>query len=419
MQAPRRPKLRAIEVVVVPDPAHGQALVLRDTEGIAPNAVVVPSTWSVVLARLDGVRTVEEIARDAGRVAGRPVDPAAVAQLVDELDLAWMLEGPRFSARRKGMTAAFQAAAVRSATHAGGAYPGGGAELAEFIERRCLEPARGAAGPAPARSGRRMVGLCAPHMDLWRAAEGYGHAYAALAEALSSPDAAGIDTFVLLGTCHARMRRPFAVCDKAFDTPLGSLQSDRTLADELAAESRFDVREDQFLHKNEHSIELQAVFLRHLLGERPAVVVPILCGLSTCQARGLDPARDEEAESFLRALGGALTRRRDRTMVIAGADFAHVGPRFGDSAPFDARERGALRQRDHRSIARAVDLDAPGFFADVVEDLDTRRVCGLGPIYTLLRVLPGRAGGEVLHYDQCVDPEEGSIVSHASIGFYA
>ncbi len=62
---------------------------------------------------------------------------------------------------------------------------------------------------------------------------------------------------------------------------------------------------------------------------------------------------------------------------------------------------------------------APGFYAHVAEDLATRRVCGLGPIYALLRVLPERARGELLDYAQCVDPAEGSIVTHASLGFYA
>jgi hypothetical protein len=33
-------------------------------------------------------------------------------------------------------------------------------------------------------------------------------------------------------------------------------------------------------------------------------------------------------------------------------------------------------------------------------------------------VLPA-SRGERLHYAQCVDPEEGSIVSYASLGFYA
>lgn len=415
----RRPKLRAVEVVVVPDPVHGQAIVLRDTEGIAPGAVVVPVTWAPVLERLDGGRTVEEIAREASRAAGRLIDAAVVAQLAGELDRAWMLEGPRLWARRRDVIQEFSAAPVRPAAHAGGAYPGARAELADFIERRCLEPVRSAAAATPAAPARRMIGLCAPHMDLWRAAVGYGHAYVALAEALASPEAAGVDTFVLLGTCHAPMRRPFALCDKTFDTPLGPLQPDRDIAAELAAASRFDVREDQLLHKNEHSIEFQAVFVRHLLGARRASIVPILCGLSACQARALDPAADAAAESFLRALVDVIAQRQGRVMVIAGADLAHVGPRFGDPAPLDERARAALRRRDHRSLTHAIDLDAPGFFADVAEDLDTRRVCGLGPIYTLLRALPAQASGEVLSYDQCIDPEEGSIVSHASIGFYA
>ncbi|MCC6555130.1 MAG: AmmeMemoRadiSam system protein B [Polyangiaceae bacterium] len=415
--APRRPKLRAIEAVVVPDPEHGQAILLRDSEGIAPGSVIVPSAWAAVLTRLDGSRTVEQIAREASRATGRAVDPGGVAQLADELDRAWMLEGPRLWARRRQVTDEFRAAAARPASHAGGAYPGGRAELAEFIERRCLEPARTAA--APRRSARRMVGLCAPHMDLWRAAVGYGHAYAALADALASPEAEAVETFVLLGTCHAPMRRPFTVCDKDFETPFGPLPPDRAIAEELADGSRFDVREDQLLHKNEHSIELQAIFVRHLAGDRPVAVVPILCGLSSCQARRLDPALDADAESFLRSLGAAIARRRERVMVIAGADLGHVGPRFGDPAPLSASGRDALRRRDHRSIARATDLDPGGFFADTVEDLDTRRVCGVGPIYTLLRVMPGGASGEVLHYDQHVDPDEGSIVTHASIGFYA
>jgi hypothetical protein len=54
----------------------------------------------------------------------------------------------------------------------------------------------------------------------------------------------------------------------------------------------------------------------------------------------------------------------------------------------------------------------------VVRDLDTRRVCGLAPIYALLRTMPRATGGEVLHYEQTVDAEDGSIVSHAAMGFY-
>ncbi|WP_437738042.1 AmmeMemoRadiSam system protein B [Sorangium sp. So ce1335] len=417
-----RPKLRALEVVVIQDEHHGRALMLRDTEGIAPSPVVVPAASSAVLARFDGRRSIDEIAREVSRSAGQHVDAAHVSRLADELERAWMLDSPRFHARRRTVVQSFDAAPIRMAAHAGGAYHGDRLRLADFIERQCLRAARpqgGAPGGAALHGApRRMVGLCAPHMDLWRAAVGYGHAYAALEQALTGPGLEKVDTFVLLGTSHAPMRRPYAVCEKTFTTPLGPLDPDREMIAELAAASRFDVHEDQYLHKNEHSIEFQTVFVRHLLGGRAAKIVPILCGLSDCQARRRDPAQDDRAESFLNALGDALAKRRDRVLVIAGADLAHVGPRFGDPAPLDERQRRALRDRDLASIERATSIDPPGFFADVAQDLGTRRVCGLGPIYTLLRALPPSSRGEMLHYEQCIDPDEGSIVSHTSLGFY-
>ncbi|WP_437603631.1 AmmeMemoRadiSam system protein B [Sorangium sp. So ce590] len=414
-----RPKLRALEVIVIQDERHGRALMLRDTEGIAPSAVVVPAASSAVLARFDGRRSVDEIARDVSRSTGQQVDAAHVAQLADELERAWMLDSPRFHARRRTVVRSFDASPIRMAAHAGGAYHGDRLRLADFIERQCLRVARPRTRAAVAQGApKRMVGLCAPHMDLWRAAAGYGHAYAALEQALAAPELEQVDTFVLLGTSHAPMRRPYAVCEKTFATPFGPLDPDREMIAELAAASRFDVHEDQYLHKNEHSIEFQAVFVRHLLGDRAASIVPILCGLSECQARRRDPAQDDGAESFLTSLRDALARRPGRVLVIAGADLAHVGPRFGDPAPLGERQRMTLRDRDLASIERATSVDPPSFFADVAEDLGTRRVCGLGPIYTLLRALPPSSRGELLNYEQCIDPEEGSIVSHTSLGFY-
>jgi MEMO1 family protein len=408
--AERVPRLRPVERIFVQDRARGRVLQLRDTEGIAPGAITLPAELAPIVDRLDGVRTAAEVAADATRASGRPMDAALVTQLVGELDAASMLDTPRFRARRREAMLAFSATPVRPAAHAGGAYHGDAGELTRYIEDACLAVAK----ERPRRSG--MVGLCAPHMDLWRAAAGYGHAYRALAESLDER----VDTLVLLGTSHAPMSRPFAVCAKAFDTPLGALEPDVEAIAELSARSRFDLREDEYLHKGEHSLEFQAVFLRHVLGARAAAarIVPVLCGLGDAQMSRRDPSRDPEAESFVAALAALVERRAGRVLVVAGADLAHVGPRFGDGRPLDDRGRERLEERDRESIALAVGRDAPGFFRQVAADLGSRRVCGLAPIYTMLRVLP-HGTGEALHYDQCVDPDEGSIVSHASLGFYA
>jgi MEMO1 family protein len=302
---------------------------------------------------------------------------------------------------------------VRPASHAGGAYHGDRAKLVRYIDESCLARANGttarAAGEGP------MVALVAPHIDPWRGAVGYGHAYGALRSALP----ASADTFVLLGTSHAPMREPFALCRKAFATPLGTVEADLETIDALATcADGFDPYADQFNHKREHSLEFQVVFLRHLLGSQPFRIVPVLAGLGAHQADGRDPGRDAGVTRFVEGLRALVEARPGRVVLVAGADLAHVGPRFGDEA-FDEGQRAALEQTDRESLQRATALDAAGFWAHVAGDLDERRVCGLAPIWSLLRGVSGGARGRVLHYEQTVDQEDGSIVSHAAVGFYS
>jgi AmmeMemoRadiSam system protein B len=262
-----------------------------------------------------------------------------------------------------------------------------------------------------------MVALVAPHIDPWRGATGYGHAYGALAAAL--PEEA--ETFVIFGTSHAPMKEPFALCRKAFDTPLGPMEADVASIDALAARaSGFDPYADQFNHKREHSLEFQVVFLKHMLGKRNAKIVPILAGLGMQQSTGLDPAKDDQVAHFVDGVRALVEKSPGKVVVVAGADLAHVGPRFGDPQGFDPQQRGELEKKDRESLDKAAGLEASGFWEHVARDLEERRVCGLAPIWSTLRSIAGTgAKGRVLHYEQTVDEEDGSIVSHAAMGFYA
>jgi len=385
-------------------------LVLRDTQGIAKGHAVIPPELVPIVARFDGRRTVAQIAKEAASEIGGEVPVAIVEHLASQLDEGLFLEGETFARALDGARAEFHALGARPASHAGGAYPGEAGELVDYIERACLD----AAG-APKKKGR-VRALVAPHIDPWRGAVGYGHAYGALAASLAGDDAT--DTFVLLGTSHAPMREPFALCRKAYDTPLGAMPVDEAFVDELAAAADFDPYADELNHKREHSIEFQAVFLRHALGKRRARVVPILAGLGDEQARRREPRGTPAVARFLDALREGIARRSGRVIVVAGADMAHVGPRFGDPEAHDAAARDALEHTDLASLDLATHVDAGGFWDHVARDLETRRVCGLAPIFSLVDVLPRSARGELLHYEQNVDPDDGSIVSHASVAFY-
>ncbi len=406
-----KPRLRPVEIIRVPSGRGELVTVLRDPERIAPHAIEVRAPLDAALPYLDGRHSAPEIARLLMH-RGHRVGVLDVERLVADLEEAAMLEGPTARARKAALVRAFAASRVRPATHAGGAYHGEAAALAAFVEAECL-------GVAPKSNGRgKILGLVAPHMDLWRAAAGYGRAYGALRGSL--PD--GVETIVVLGTCHAGLMSAFCLTKKAFATPLGELEVDEGFVTELADASDEDVFAEEYKHKGEHSIEFQCVFLRHLLGDeraRAVRIVPILCGLGRSQVERTSPEDDPVAERFLGVLTESLAKRSGRALVVAGADLAHVGPRFGDRKPLDGAGRARLEQRDRASLELAVGRDAGGFFDHVTEDLTTRRVCGTGPLYTLLRALEGLGvrKGELLSYEQNIDPDEGSIVSHASMVF--
>ncbi len=414
MDARSRPALRPVETILVPDADHGRLLVLRDTQGVTEGHAAIPSIFAPVVARFAGVLTCEEIAREASEALGTRVPVEAVVHLADQLERGLFLEGPTFRSARARVERDFAEAPVRAASHAGGAYYAEKRALERYIDQTCLAQAQRA---APGADGP-MLALVAPHIDPWRGAVGYGHAYGALSASIP----AEVDTFVVFGTSHAPMRQPFALCRKAFRPFLGRPPRPGVGATVDALASRadgFDPFADQFNHKKEHSLEFQVVFLKHLLKKREFRIVPVLAGLGAQQMSGTDPDRDGRVAKFMDGVRELVESRPGRVVVVAGADLAHVGPRFGDAGAYDAERRTALEEADRASLDRAAALDASSFWSHVVADLDERRVCGLAPIWSLVRTLGGSgARGRVLHYEQTVDREDGSIVSHAALGFY-
>jgi len=410
-----RPALRAVESIVVPDPQHGRVLVLRDTQGITEAQAVIPPPLVPIVVRFTGRLSCEDIAKEVSGDGQGEVPVEVVTRLAAELDRGLFLDGPTFRAARARVEGDFAAATTRPASHAGGAYFAERQALERYIDGSCLAKAKATHANGPHANGGSLLALVAPHIDPWRGAVGYGHAYNALAASLP----ADADTFVIFGTSHAPMARPFALCRKAFDTPLGPVDADGEALDAIAACATFDPYADQFNHKREHSLEFQVVFLKHLLKGRRFRIVPILAGLGLQQASGVDPASDGAIRAFTDGVRALVDGRPGKVVVVAGADMAHVGPRFGDPAPYDEAQRGTLEKADRTSLELAASLDVTGFWSHVAADLDERRVCGLAPIWSLLHAVSGTgARGKVLHYEQTVDADDGSIVSHAAVGFY-
>ncbi|MBI4391016.1 MAG: AmmeMemoRadiSam system protein B [candidate division NC10 bacterium] len=403
-----RPRLRQVDAI--PTDLNGMpVLCLRDPVGLTDRVLFLPLVAAGILQHLDGNHTILDIqaawVRRHGDLLFREQLEALLALLDDHL----LLDNARAAAARQAAEHAFVAAPQRPAFHAGRAYDADPTPLRATLDAFFTVP-DGPGPPGPPR-GTGLAAVLAPHIDFARGGPTYAWAYRAVLEA------AAAECFVVLGTAHSPLGGRFSPSVKDFATPFGPLPTDRSfLARLLERTGRDGIVVDDFVHRAEHSIDFQAVFLQYLYaGKRPIRLVPILCGtLSDFVLTGRSPADDPVVRRFVTALQETIATTTERVCLVGGVDLAHLGPRFGDPEPLTPAHL-ARAARDDQAMLEAVTAgDAEGFFRFVQREQDRRRICGLSPIYILLKVLEG-ARGTLLRYSQWPDPQ--GTVTFASLTF--
>jgi AmmeMemoRadiSam system protein B len=402
------PRLRQVEAFPVEHEGR-RCVALRDTAGYTDAIVLLRGPLLEIVSLFDGAHSLEDIQAAVMRRHGELVPRERIAAIAEGLDAQGFLDSPRFAERRAAVDRCFLDAPARPASHAGGAYPGEPDALRARFDAFFGEPE----GPGPIASPEGDADLravIAPHIDFHRGGPAYAWAYRDVAERCDA------DLFVVLGTCHAGMEHPFALTRKAYETPLGPAAVAGDFVEALARRAGQNCFGSEIAHRAEHSIEFQAVFLRYLFaGRRDVEIVPVLASFAhEALARGRGPEDDPRVPRFLEALAETAAASGRRVALVAGADLAHVGPRFGDPEPVSGAALERIAAED-RAMLEAVETgSAAAFFESVARDEDRRRICGLSPIYGLLRALGGGRGA-LRRYAQWPDPQ--GVVTFASVVF--
>jgi AmmeMemoRadiSam system protein B len=383
-------------------------LALQDPEGLLDGVVALPGPVVALLyGLLDGTRDRAALEADWEKATGRALPSGELEGLLERLDDALLLEGSRLEEARRTALEAYRSRPSRRATHAGAAYPEDGAAFARHVR-----DAREASGVGVVQGPVHAV--LAPHIDPRGGSPCHGAAMAAIA---ASP----AEVFVVLGTAHASLRRPFALTTKDFETPLGTLATDRALVERLAARGGGDLLEDERAHAPEHSVEFQAAWIQAVHRGRPRLrIVPVLVGSLRDRIQdGRSPLRDEPMRDFVEALRELRAEHGDRMALVASVDLAHVGPRYGWSRAPDRKVLDVVLEADRRLLGRALELDGEGWIRFLQGEKDVRNVCGAAPVYVFLHALRD-AGleGRLLRHDAWeIDPETGSHVSFAAVAY--
>jgi MEMO1 family protein len=382
-----------------------RAVVLRDPLGLFARPVLVEGQALALLGLLDGRRTAEDIQLVFTRsLGGVFVQREAIQGMIDELDAAMILDSPAYRRAKNRLVEEYESLDVREACLAGQSYPEDPDELTAFLDEILSEGRISEPGPhAP------PLALAAPHIDIRVGKKVYGSAYGALGGI--SPK-----TVVLLGTGHSLEGGYYSLTEKDFQTPLGPVRTDRDSVRRLRRASASAVAAGDLAHRREHSLELQAIFLKRLFGE-DFTAIPILCGSFQGDLDRVSRPREiARAAAFLDELRTIVSEGGRDVLCVAAVDFFHIGPKFGHDG---AAERYLYEAEAHdASLLRSLLAgDVEGFWSENRRVRDRFNICGFSALASLLEILPP-AEGRLLGRDVWREEETRSAVSFAAVAFH-
>ena len=388
----------------MPSPSREEpGLFIRDPYRFSDAMLIVPPALVECLELLDGRHTDLDLRAALTRITGRLETDEIVKHLLETLSNAGFLEDDTFARMQRDKKREFAEKPVREPSHAGSAYPENPDELRQTMGKYMGD---GNAGPADG-----LFAIAAPHVSPSGGWQSYQSAYRMLRPEHRER------TFVILATSHYGAPDKFGLTRKRFRTPLGDSETDTRLVDWLAERGGSAVEMEDYCHSFEHTVELQMIFLQHLMGAN-VKVLPILCGsYANSIYRGGKPEDNDGVKRFLGALAELGDREGDGLFWILGVDMAHMGVRYQDRFECIAGQ-GVMENvasRDEQRIARINAMDAPGFWDLVQERHDDLKWCGSSPFYTFLKTAP-QARGELLKYEQW-NIDDRSVVSFAGMAF--
>lgn len=406
MPLPERPRLRHTVTGQV-DPENPEMIWLYDRYRLSRFQLSLSRQAVPILELLNGGNDLRDIQVGLLPYTNGQLFPLTILeQLVTKLDEALLLDGPRIDEH----IAEFHASPIRepSCLDSYGSEPDA---IRELLLNQFHDP-RGSGLPASTKANGSLRGALVPHIDYHRGGPIYTHGFKELVERSDAT------VFVIIGTSHYSASR-YILTRKDFQTPLGVVETDKDYVNRLATYYGNRAFEDEIAHLPEHSIELEVVFLQYLLaGKRPFRIVPLLVGsFQDCIDAGIEPREQSDIYLMIQALKRAEAECEEKVCYISSGDLAHIGPKFGDEDIVNPLQLDHSRRQDQALLGHLGDVDCTSFFDVLRREQDERRICGFPPTYTLLSVLePER--GQVLAYDQYVEPRGFESVSFASVGFY-
>lgn len=397
------PRLRK-DIELLPTSYQGtRAVLVRDSLGLIKKPIVLQGETMEFLSLIDGEKNIRDFQLELiRRKGGVFVSSEEVEKVLLELDSAFLLDSERYRKERERIIAEYSLLEVRTAFNAGRSYPDDPEELRSYLDSFFYKETE----DSPPIRDREIVALISPHIDLEAGKKVYAKAYQAIKN--SAPR-----RIILLGTGHSLHESFLSLTEKDFETPLGRVKTDKDCVRKLKEAGDKVISPSDIAHRSEHSLEFQLIFLQSLFGSDFSLV-PVLCGsFHKVLEQFSRPLEIQGMDNFLRALRLYVEENISDTLLVAGVDFSHIGPKFGHSQQALSM---LIETKDHDKLL--IDAICKGnvedFWAESRRTRGRYNVCGFSAIACLLEIIVG-ARGHLLDYDFLQEEPTQSAVSFAAI----
>lgn len=273
---------------------------------------------------------------------------------------------------------------------AGMFYPDNPRELQATIDSSFRDTRFGPGRSPPSTTKRKIYGIVSPHA-------GYVYSGSVAANGFFEISSSDFKDVVMVGPNHYGIGKGVAIMrEGSWETPLGQVQINSQLADEIGKKSSSSDFSD-FSHSRDHCLEVQIPFLQ-CIRRQELRIVPIILIMQDA-----DTAFDV-GSAIAEAVASA---EQDSIMLIASSDLTHYEP------------NAEAHRKDNELIKAVLSLDVYKFYT-VLERLDVS-ACGYGAIASIMVAAKnlGATRGELLRYATSGDVtgDTSAVVGYSSIVF--
>ena len=376
---------------------------LRDPLRLTEEQLLLPAPLAQLLTYFDGSRDLAQIRQAFRQEVGQEIGLDVIRHTLQQLDEACLLENARSRRAKEKQLQSYHSRSHRPPALADVTYPANERDLTHLFDSYGRDDNLNGWKPWRGR------GIISPHIDYERGGPVYARVWRRAAAAIAEAE-----LVLIFGTDHNGGLGTITLTQQAYATPFGVLPAApdlvQALAEALGPERAYDL---ELNHREEHSVELSAVWLHYIyrqVGLSPAPMVPILCGsFQHFLSNGHHPGDDASFNAFLETL-----RRQTeglRVLAVASVDLAHVGPAFGDPYPIRGARREEIARSDRQLIAAIGQGDHARFYRQIAGSGDRHRICGFSSLYLMLRYLGNQEGREIAYAHCPADEQEMSLVS--------